>query len=344
MTRPKLLQFSFLPYTSLEKELKIGDVLFWPFYRKKDRYIKDVPIRNQIEKFLKQYVEHAKQKKSLEKITMVSYRSPNNLKPLSRKPAKEVKNIVTMLCFCTLVRNTRWRAFSSDDFQLIHQNFIPGDDGIAPSSGSWIQRQTGGLKIDEVVFITPFHICTGESIDFNEKILKALEKLQQDEDNSDFYRRIITALEWVAYAYTNVDNFNYFSRIVMMSTAFEILLDGFQGKFAFMGKVKNLTCNTLDDTPKKRATREISYQGKKAEKSFSYKEWWAYDFYELRNKIVHGEEINTKDAKNRKGEFHFQIAMLFFEECLKKILSDKGYYPYDDFRDGIIWAGIYDYI
>lgn len=338
--KSKYLQFSFLPYISLENELKIGDILFWSFYKKKDEYIKEGSIRNQIQRFLKQYVTPYQPKESLREITIVSYKSPDNFRSLTIEQAQEMGNAVTILCFCTLIKNADWRAFSSDDFQLMSQNFIPGSDEIAPFSGSWIQRKIGGLKIDEVLFTTPFYISIGWNINFYEKLLRALEKLQQNKkNNADFYRRVITALEWVAHSYTNVDNFNFFSRIIMMSTAFEILLGGFRDRFEFMEKIKKLTCKNSE--PKE--VREIFYKGKKVSKNTSLKEWWAYEFYELRSRIVHGKELKSDNTINKKGKNHFKIAILFFEECLKKILSEKGYYDYD-FGDKIIWAGIYDWI
>jgi hypothetical protein len=338
-TKLKHLQFTFLPYISIKDNLKIGEVLLWPFYKKKDEYIKNPLIRSQIERFLKQYVDNSGSHNPLQNITIVSYKSPDNFKTLTKNQVRKVRDAVTILCFSTIIKNTNWCAFSSDDFQLVHQNFIPGDDGIAPTSGSFIRRTIGGLKIEEVLFITPFYISQGWDINYDEKILRALEKLQQDKKSKEFYRRIITSLEWVSYAYTNVDNFNYASRIVMMATAFEILLNGFRDRFDFMKKIKQLTWNSLDDTKKMRSTRVI----KKQKMNFSFKEWWAYEFYDLRSKIVHGKEIKNKDFKNRKGEEYFLLSIKFFVECLKKLLSKHNYYTYD-FGDQILWGGIYEEI
>lgn len=337
----KHLQFTFLPYISIKEDLKIGEVLLWPFYIKKDKYIKDFLIRSQIEKFLKQYVDI--KQKPLQNITMVSYKSPDNFHPLTETQSRKIRDTVTILCFSTIIKNTKWCAFSSDDFQLFHQNFIPGDERIAPASGSFIRRTVGGLKIKEVLFITPFYISHGWDISYDESILRALEKLQQDKKSKEFYRRIITSLEWVSYAYTNVDNFNYASRIVMMATAFEILLNGFKDRFEFMKKIKQLTCNSLENTKKMRSTRMIYYKGKKQKKNFSFKEWWAYEFYELRNKIVHGKEVKNKDFKNRKRKEYFLLSIKFFVECLKKLLSKHNYYIYN-FVDQILWARIYEEI
>lgn len=329
----------FLPYISIRDDLKIGEVLLWPFYERKDEYIKTPSIRSQIERFLKQYVDNSREHRPLQNITIVSYKSPDNFKPLTKYQFRKVRDAVTILCFSTIITNTSFRAFSSDDFQLVQQNFRPGDNRIAPSSGSFITRTIAGLKIEEVLFITPFYISQHWDIDYDEKILRALEKLQQDKKNKELYRRVITSLEWVSYAYSNVDNFNYSFRIVMMATAFEILLDGFRDRFDFIGKIKQLTCNSSE----RRSTRMIYYKGKRQRMRFSFKEWWAYEFYDLRSKIVHGKEIKNKDFKNRKGEEYFLLSIKFFVECLKKLLSRQNYYTYD-LGDAMSWAMIDDEI
>lgn len=336
------LQFNLLPYISLKDEVRIGNVLLWPFYHHKDQYIKDTSIRTQIEKFLKQYIDNSPERNPLSSLTMVSYKSPDNFRALRPIQTKEIRDAIIILCFSTILRNRSFGAFSSDDFQLLHQNFTPGDDGIATSSGSLIRTTNGGLKINEVFFATPLYINQGRNIIYNEEILKALERLQQDTKNQEFYRRVITALEWVAYSYTNVENFNYASRIVMMATAFEVLLDGFRDRWEFIKKIKKFTCNSLDEK-KMRSVRIVKINNAEEEKDISFKEWWAYEFYNLRNKIVHGREVKNKDFKNRKRAQHFLLAIKFFEECLKKLLGEKGYYQYDS-TDELVWAGIYSEI
>ncbi len=65
------LQFSFLPYITLKDELKIGDILLWPFYKKKDIYLRQETIRIHIQRLLAQYVENSRELKPLPNITML---------------------------------------------------------------------------------------------------------------------------------------------------------------------------------------------------------------------------------------------------------------------------------
>lgn len=343
MTNKLRRQFSFLPYVALQNEVKIGNAIFWSFHKKKDEHIKNAVVKQQLENFLQQYVMYTRDRTPLKDITIVSFKSPSNLKPLTKNEIAQLKNAVTCLCFSTLTRNKGWSAFSSDDFQLIHQNFILGSDDIALSSGSIIRRGHGGLKTDEVLFILPPHIAHGFPIDYNKDILEALAKLQADKTKENVFRRIINSLEWVSYSYTNVDNFNYSSRIVMLSTAFEILLDGFSDRTVFINKTKPLVCNSLDNSRRMRARKEVWWKGKKQTIDLSLKEWFVFELYDLRSRIVHGNRILAKDLLNKYGKPYFLLGIKFFEECLKRVLEKEGCFPYG-FGDKVQWCSIYDEI
>lgn len=328
-------RFSFLPYVALKEDIKIGNVLFWP--KTKIDSIKNKKIKGKIESFLNQYVNNLEYKEPLQNITMISYKTHGNFNVSTKK----IKDAVLILFFATIIKNNKYFALSSDNFQIIHQNFTLKETGIAPVSGSLIRIKHGGLEIKEVLFIKPLHVNIG-FLNYDEKILHALEKLQRDKTKKEFFQRIITALEWIGYAYTNIDNFNYSSRIVMLMTAYEFLFNKIDGKFEFVEKIK-ITCNDLDKLGRNRSKRKIYVKGKKEKKDFSFKEWWAYEFYNLRNKIVHGKVIKNKDLKNRKNKDYLSLGIKFFEECLKRELQFIGYYLYN-FNDKILWEDIREQI
>ncbi|NQU73945.1 MAG: hypothetical protein HQ547_04475 [Candidatus Omnitrophica bacterium] len=332
------LQMAFLPYAPLKEELRIGDIILWPFYQKRTEYLKNQAIDAHIKQFLKQYVNHSKKREPLENITIVSYGSPDNFNPPSQEVAEEIRDAVKILFFATVIRNNSWRAFASNDFQLVYQHFRLGDDGIAPSSGSFIRRTYGGPRIDDILFIKPFNIASGYDIDYDGKILKALATLPK-KTHDKLHRRIMRSLEWVMYAYNNSDGFSFDSRIIMMSTAFEILLDGFDGRWDFVNKVSRLICTYYDRAEKNRETRRVTINKSIIDKELSYKEWWAYEFYVLRNDLVHGKSIDDKRYKNRKDKDYFTLSVRFFEICLKKTLGN--HYDYD-MGERIKTSNIYD--
>ena len=146
------LEFAFLPYALLRDDIKIGDVLLWPFYAKKDKYIEDQPIRSWMEQYFKQYIDPRKEKRPLKNPTIVSYKSPNNFEPFPKK--QELENTVTMLSFSAITKKPD--TFSSDNFQLYYQRFKQGDNRIALYSGSYIHYNDGLYKIEDLIFTTTY--------------------------------------------------------------------------------------------------------------------------------------------------------------------------------------------
>ncbi|OIO01809.1 hypothetical protein COY52_00540 [Candidatus Desantisbacteria bacterium CG_4_10_14_0_8_um_filter_48_22] len=324
---------NFLPYAPVKEDIKIGKVLLWPFYKKKDEYIPDDTIKTHLEIIFKQYI-CTETLKSLNEITIISLDDKIDFKELNPNEMEEVRSATSILSFCSIVNRDFSNPVSSDNFQIFLQRFKPGDDKIAPSHGSWIRHNVINLKIQDAKFITPFHICIPPfGIDYNEKILRGLEKVLMNRSKQE-EARTLRALEWFNYANINIDGFNYFTRIILMSIAFEILLGGYQGKFEFMEKVKGLMCETNEYT----VEREIpDKDGKQVKECHTDKEWFAYDFYNLRNKIVHGNKLEETNEKHSSGEFYFELAISFFKECMKKTLSTLSYYKYDA-MDSILWV------
>jgi len=339
MTLPKYLQFHLLPYLPLKDDLQFGKVLLWSFYRKRDEYLADELIRKQMQRYVERYVDDPVKCEPVKCVMIASYNSPDYLEPLTREQLEEMENAVHSLCFCSLLEKFPLFSVSSDNFQLLRQNFVPGDQGIAISSGSWIRSKESGMAVDEVLFVKPRYVRLPLQVCFDEKLLTALEESQKDESNTTFHRRVMRALEWVGYAYTNVDGFSYFSRIVMMATAFEILLDGFKGRPGFVDKIEGLVCFQREDTE----VRSVVTKKGCHDEEHTLKGWWASEFYELRSRVVHGNRLADDDANNSKGQKYFSLAVEFFAECLRKILNEQRYYSYDD-KNEILWAGIYERI
>jgi len=337
--KKEYLQLCFLPYISINEDIKYENILFWSFDKNKENYISDITIKDHISKLFKRYFKKFEEE-PLENITIVSYKSPDNFKPLSSKQLDYIYDAVAVLSFTTVINNKKFLAFPSDNFSLKIQNFVPGNYGISISYGNVIREIDGGYDLERIKFYTPFHIILNSFMNYNKQLFNSIKKLKRIKNERELYRKIITSLQWVSYAYTNVENFSPFSRIVMMSTAFEILLDGFKDRWKFINKISYYTGEKEDSNKDNREIRNIYYKRLDIiPKEYSFKEWWAYEFYCLRNNIVHGKEVKYSELNNRKNEDYFLLAIMFFTECLKRILYGKKCYKYD-IPDKILWAGI----
>ena len=117
------------------------------------------------------------------------------------------------------------------------------------------------------------------------------------------------------------------TRILLLTEAFEILLD-LKERQDFRAKIHNLIGNS--EEPKRKY--DIKNRGKViATEDLTEKQIWANEFYELRNKIIHGDDTEEKDKRftssNGIDSEHFSIAVLFFVVCLEEMLekADVGY-------------------
>ncbi|MBN1573061.1 MAG: hypothetical protein JW984_07695 [Deltaproteobacteria bacterium] len=241
-----------------------------------------------MEKILKQYVNPKKKTKlsSFSKneseslytegrkvcdVTIVSFGHCNNFKKLTETQRKKIRDSTTILCFSTMVRNLKNRQFFRDDFKLYHQYFTLGVSDISLSSGSNINKISYGYQIEDLLFIRPFYVSSGWDIDFDKKVLRALEKLLEDSKKQELCRRIIRSIEWVLFAHRNFENFKDESRVIMMNSSFEILLNGVVRRKHFINLIKQLTKNTFYGTKEKTTRRRIKLE--KGEKDVIEKDY-----------------------------------------------------------------------
>ena len=131
-------------------------------------------------------------------------------------------------------------------------------------------------------------------------------------------QRLFRSLEWFRLAHTEANNVSEASRLVMMCTAFEILLDFPEDKKSvyFAEQVdKRLKKDSSVTEPRKH--RNTPYTRIRAA-------WWAYDFYQLRNKIVHGGEFKPEDGEYKDWINYSIVADLVFWELIVKELTDNN--------------------
>ena len=205
---------------------------------------------------------------------------------------------------------------SADRYQLMGQNFIPGDDHITVQSGNTLH---GGWKIGRITFPQPWHLGGNFGVPRDE-LIQGFDKAFAKDFPSPIRDRWFRSLEWFRLAHTETDEISIFSKIVMMATAFEILVQvpNIPNKKEWLAKELIKRCASSKSL---KATR-IDSKGKK----YRYPKiaWWAWDFYNLRNKIVHGDSIPYKllkyKVRNKKWLTHLIVADLIFWECLTREL------------------------
>jgi len=108
----------------------------------------------------------------------------------------------------------------------------------------------------------------------------------------------------------------------MMATAFEILLQ--------VPNIPNKKKWIAEELKKRISDSDFIKENRQIEgKTYEYSKaaWWIWDFYELRNHIVHGDHIESEQlrytAPDRDWLTHLIVADLVFWECIKRELFNQ---------------------
>jgi hypothetical protein len=322
-------QVTVLPWLSVN-EVRVGDVVFWKY---EGDIVKKKPIREYLEKYAACYVDIRGKKQ--DNIMIASFGDKNNFTVLCPLEHLMVKAARDLLCFASIAPhslkavnqdNKSLAPPSSERFQMFSQNFIPGTADIAFRAGSHTVSLSGGWKIDEVRFVAPLYLG-GSLFSVDGKVLEALSKLLPSLNNPKSKAgeiRLLRSLEWFRLAHVENDEVSVFSKVVMMSTAFEVLYDvpNIAGKSDYFADKIDLIFNS---TKLIKTFKKIG----KVNKKHTLAGWWGWDFYKLRNRIVHGDSVDTVELIYKDWLTHLIIADLVFLKSVIKNLYSFGYYAQD---------------
>jgi len=210
---------------------------------------------------------------------------------------------------------------SGDSFQLIFQRFRRGSNFVGVEAG----RTMHGWPLEEVMFTRPWaasSVFGGP----DRYLVEALGNLLLGPTGftADFVERVWRSLEWFRLAHLDGADQTDEAKLVAVATSFESLFDlpmsGKQVEFA--KRVEGL----VRDPDMGRDTR-IRRSGKTLDLSLAG--CWAWDFYELRSRLVHGDAIPSTAFNAASGTPHLVIADLVMRECILRELFQYGCFGSD---------------
>lgn len=312
----KQIAVAILPWVGLKQNIQVGPVTFWPWDPLK---VQDDEIKNQLERFFKIFVDTSG--KNVNTITICSHGKPD-FHILEQKEFNELMAAINIVVFSSIYPKVKLGVCSNNNsisppnaehFEFFGQTFtLPSDDGFVIST----RNSMSWNSLDKIHISRPWGVFNSWRTEPNEELIGALSLLFNDNFNTDVRERVFRSLEWFKFAHTEGNNVSDASRLVMMSTAFEILLD-------FPEQQKSVYFAQQIEGKLKKA-KSISEMRTYNNKRYSYIKaaYWAYDFYQLRNKIVHGEQFNPEDIIYKDWITYIIVADLVFWELIVKKLFE----------------------
>lgn len=316
-----------MPWVGLRQEVQVGPVRFWPWDQ---NIVCDTALRNQLNRYFSCFVDHYG--KQVNTLTICSHGTPDFRILNDNKEYNELRSAVDILIFSTVCPQTKLAVCSNnqsvgpptaDRYQLIGQVLVPPHDNtIVIGAGSL----TSCDQIDKVHISKPWSVGGSFGTDPEEEFIGAFNKVFSNEFPSDVRERIFRSLEFFRLVHTESDlglnqpaTIASLSKLVMMATAFEILLqfpDSSKSN-CFAEKIENTIKSDeflMEERPNRK--NKLIKRSKAA--------WWAWDFYKLRNRIVHGDKIEPEELRYKEWITYNIVADLVFWEFIKRELYECG--------------------
>lgn len=315
-------QVSILPWLK-SLNIQIGNVIFWEY---DSSSIKDKETVRYLDKYVKCYID--KHLEPIKKVTIASYKDKNNFCPLTNEESLEVSFARNILCFLFIAEQSRIALGSNnysigppsaDVFDMIFQNFTPGTEDIAVKSGS---MTSGGWTLNEIHFQEPWS-TGGFFKNIHKNIYGGINSLLLSKKDDEIKNRILRSMEWYRLAHIENESISQFFKVVMIATAFEIIFD-IPNQPDKAGFLADKIDQTVARTGHSQATRVYGKDGSKS-KTRSIAAWWGWDFYKLRNSVVHGDALSSKDLIYFDWITHSIVADMLFYSYIAYILHEAGY-------------------
>jgi len=342
------MQITYLPYLLMDNHEEIiifKDALgitIWNYSKKADEYIADTALRTTIDGLMATNV--ASKGRPITDMGIISVGN-TDFRAYSQEEKALCAETALLLFAGSLTRggvarraaNAGFLMATSENFTVVEQNFEPDGDGIAIQDGYVVRMLIGGYRANEVTFQRPYYTPSSADTTGDGRLIRDLLKMRTKQKR--LYRRIYRALEMFRQAYFNDTKLTEESRILSITSAYEILFDLPESR---QRERLKQDFQRLFVSPNDRKKRYKSQRGSGVPvwETDSIKVMWADKFYTLRNKIIHGERLKRTDFVFCGKQRHFEIATLFFVLGIKKIIGSTSTIP--DTTDEIMWEKYHD--
>ncbi|MFQ5944248.1 MAG: hypothetical protein ACE5JF_11910 [Anaerolineales bacterium] len=310
-------EIAFLPWLGMNREMTAGPVAFSPL---QVQAVQDPEVREYLDRYLPRYREVDGGPVELvvvarhEGVTGFRYHTANEQIDLIRATSVLALAMIAKAQILRTLHNNQRPAPNADSFQLIFQRFTARSDYVGVTAGRW----THTWPLDQVNFTRPWTAVAVHG-DEDSHLLEAMGNLLRGrcEVRPELANRIWRSVEWFRLAHLDGAEQPDATKLMTMATAFESLLDlpDFDKQAEFANRIQGLVYDNhiRRDVRRRRSGRELD---------LSLAGCWAWDFYGIRSRLIHGEEVPGADFRIATGAPHLLAADLVFRECLLRQLFE----------------------
>lgn len=317
-------EVAFLPWLGLQRTITVGPVTFSPF--ELGSVVKP-STRDYLSRYFPRYVEVDGEPVRVivvarhTGVTGFRYHTqPERLDLMRAASALSFSGIAEALTV-RIVHHNEVPVPSADAFQLLFQRFMADSKFVEVVAG----RTRYHCPVDEVMFTRPW-AASSVFVGVDQSLLEAFGTLlaRPGTFEPDFVERVWRSLEWFRLTHLDGADQTNEAKAIAAATAFESLF-GLQERdkqAEFAKRVETSVC----DSEMGRDVR-VTRKGKKLELSLAG--CWAWDFYELRCRLVHGDAVPAHAFNSISGIPHLVVADLVLRECLLRELFQRNCFGVD---------------
>lgn len=327
---------AYMPWADIgDQEISLGPVTIWDYYTHADQKIKDPKIREQLDKILACYVD--RDGKPVQSVAMLSHGAVD-FRALNDAEKEAIQRAADAFVFAIIYPNTAdliqyniWTQAtpSSDRYQFYMQNFTPGGKYVTVRAGVVSDM----MPIASLRFNKPWALGGFRSRP-DENLIAAVGRVLDPASPEDDRRRIMRSLEWFRMAHTQGDNVHILSKVIMMATAFETLLqvgrEREKAKFIRTKIEEKFNYSRCITDVRQELSPPIKGQPRVMQPvTLTKAAWWAEDFYDMRSDITHGDNIDPPRVGfavpfSKKKHLQIDVAAVVFGEMLVWELEQKN--------------------
>lgn len=333
MDNKQVYNIAFMPYAPIKDGFKLGKYEIWPFYKEAEQKIKDSDVLSQLKKYFGRYYEYKYDLKRGgydEIIDSIHIISPEDFEigvyKLTPKQIKDIQTISHIISFSSIFE-TAFGSTTSDPYIVIIQSFVKGKEGLKTWGKFYAQYDC--FKV-----MKPLYVSSPVFPYDKTKLCEILVDSLNLRDSNPTINKIFRSLELLFYTITYEDMITNEHRLLTLLMAFEVLLN-FKDKKGFVKSIeKYIRDININPINIKRKIRCAGNKENEVEKPLTC--WWAYDLYDLRSQIIHGETVDWKIRDYGNIWTRIKFSGILFSYLYKLILMDEKIWEYngvDDFTN-----------